>query len=349
MNNNDLIYGKLLYFIYLDNNTFIKNQNISELKKYDETKCIFYFSNYKEKNGKIKYYFTFLDYNISFIDFPWISYIKLNGDLTNYGLITKQDAWSHWINYGIKEKRTYTCINNSNFHKGRLGNIFFINMFLHFMSEKYNLKCKYKFLKEFNSLGIKFNKGTEIYKTNCLVTDHNFTSILKSDNYEHSNLIISEAWFQTEEFCEILKKHFEKDKIKNRIINNNVYKYRYNNNNDLFIHIRLGDVSKITNIKIKKYIKLLNKLNYDYGFISSDSINNPICKYLIEKYKLKIVDYDEVTTIMFGSTCNNIILSGGTFSWLIGFFAFLSSNIYYYDIENKWYGNIFSFPNWNKI
>ena len=52
---------------------------------------------------------------------------------------------------------------------------------------------------------------------------------------------------------------------------------------------------------------------------------------------------------MFGSTCNNIVLSGGTFSWLIGFLAIKSENIYYPEIKQKWYGDIFSFSNWKKI
>jgi len=53
---------------------------------------------------------------------------------------------------------------------------------------------------------------------------------------------------------------------------------------------------------------------------------------------------------MFASTCNNLILSGGTFSWLIGFLAFYSKNIYYpLDNKNKWYGDIFIFPEWTGI
>jgi hypothetical protein len=34
----------------------------------------------------------------------------------------------------------------------------------------------------------------------------------------------------------------------------------------------------------------------------------------------KIIDYNEVETIMFGSTCKNIILTGGSFSYIIGLF-----------------------------
>ena len=61
------------------------------------------------------------------------------------------------------------------------------------------------------------------------------------------------------------------------------------------------------------------------------------------------INSSEVETIMFGSTCNNIILSGGTFSWLIGFLAVKSEKIFYPEIKEKWFGDIFSFTNWNRI
>jgi hypothetical protein len=51
---------------------------------------------------------------------------------------------------------------------------------------------------------------------------------------------------------------------------------------------------------------------------------------------------------MFGSTCKHIILSGGTFSWLIGFLS-RNSNVFYPDIKTKWFGNIFNCSKWKKI
>jgi hypothetical protein len=54
---------------------------------------------------------------------------------------------------------------------------------------------------------------------------------------------------------------------------------------------------------------------------------------------------------MFGNTCKHIVLSGGTFSWMIGFFAYNAKNIYYPKIKNeqRWYGDIFDLPNWKAI
>ena len=96
-------------------------------------------------------------------------------------------------------------------------------------------------------------------------------------------------------------------------------------------------------------MKTIKSLKFNQGYISSDNINHELCKKLINEFNLLIINRSEAETIMFGSTCNNIILSGGTFSWLIGFFALNSENIHYPDLKDKWYGDIFSFSNWKKI
>jgi hypothetical protein len=145
----------------------------------------------------------------------------------------------------------------------------------------------------------------------------------------------------------MIEKYFTLPQIRNNIIKKNIFRYRYKNNNDLFIHIRLGDIEHTQSSKYEYYDRVISNIKFNKGFISSDSIESETCKKLIIKYKLTVFSFDEVKTIMFGSTCNNIVLSGGTFSWLIGFLAFNSSNIYYPINQSKaWYGNIFIFPKW---
>jgi hypothetical protein len=51
---------------------------------------------------------------------------------------------------------------------------------------------------------------------------------------------------------------------------------------------------------------------------------------------------------MFASSCKNVVLSNGTFSWLIGLLGFYS-NVYYPKIKTVWHGDIFVFPDWNEI
>lgn len=63
-----------------------------------------------------------------------------------------------------------------------------------------------------------------------------------------------------------------------------------------------------------------------------------------------MIDYNEILTLQYASTCKNIILSHGTFSAIIGYLSFYS-NVYYpeYDYNNMWFGDIFSINGWNKI
>lgn len=286
--------------------------------------------------------------SINFENFNWEQYLSINPDLQYMNC--KDEAWNHWLKHGQKEERPIKYINNSNIHNGRLGNIFFINMTLHFIALKFNLKCNYKYFEKFKKLGIYLHIGNKEYNNEITITDSNFISIIKNNDIEYSNIIINnENWFQTKFFVEYLNMYFNIPYNKYKIINNNIYKKRYNNNNDLFIHVRLGDIEdRINNIQ-NYYDIAISKINYVTGYISSDNINHPICKYIINKYNLIIINEDEISTIMFSSTCNNIILSGGTYSWLIGFLAFFAKNIYYPNLQKCWYGDIFQFKNWNSI
>jgi hypothetical protein len=286
----------------------------------------------------------------TFENFDWITYIEINPDLFINNINTKEKAWTHWVNHGEKEERPLLKKNNSNIHNGRFGNLFFVNMVIHFIALKINLKCSYKYFNKFKELGVYLHIGENEYNTDLLINENNFLDIIKTTTIEKQNIIINnENWFQTKDFVEYLYDYFHIPYNKNKIINQNLFKKRYKNNNDVFVHIRLGDVkNKITNIE-KYYDNVLSKIEFINGYISSDDIENSICKKIIKKYNLIEINKSEVETIMFASTCNNIVLSGGTFSWMIGFFAFFSNAIYYPHIENRWYGDIFNFPNWYSI
>jgi hypothetical protein len=352
-NENYLYYGDFDWKNFVSNHPILKNviSNKEQIYKYlinEESKTNYYIYFKIDKSNTDMNFYSHNDLNISYEKFEWKPYILINLELKKKGINTKEKAWLHWINNGKTEERAFSLINNSNIHNGRFGNLFFINMFLHFMSIKYNLKCSYKNNNKFKLLGIFYNIGQNIYNKNLLVTEQNMMTLLQENHdKEPCNLIINNnVWFQSKEFCLIIQKYFYKEINKNSIINNNYYKNRYNNNKDLFIHIRMGDVANITGEYLSYYEKILNIETYDNAYISSDSIEHDLCKKLIQKYKLIVFNKSDIETIMFSSTCNKIILSGGTFSWMIGFFAFFAESIYYPEVKNKWYGDIFSFSNW---
>jgi len=339
-------YGKLYCIYDLENCVLIKDfeNNIEDfLKSHNHVLC---FKIYNKKN------FLYNDRHITYNKFPWKTYYKINYELISKDKDrnTQKNAWNHWITYGKNEDRSFSYINNTNYHRARFGNLFFLNMCLHLFSLKFNLKSTYKYEKEFNELGINFFKeGKYIHKKNVLLTEYNFENLLESDVSPKNVIINNDVWFHTSRFCKMIDNYFKENKIFETIRMKNTFKIRYNNNEDLFIHFRLGDVKDKTT-KLHSYIEnTIKMLSFKKGYISSDDIYHKSCQYFINKYNLSIVNMDEVKSIMFGSTCKNIILTGGTFSWLIGFLSLKNSNIFYPELQDRWYGDIFSFSNWEKV
>ena len=144
-------------------------------------------------------------------------------------------------------------------------------------------------------------------------------------------------YFQNEEITTIIFKHL-RDNSKN-VIDVNPFKERYNANNDLFIHIRLGDVRhRNMGIEYYKYCIdfILKKQNCDKIYIGSDELNHDMIKKLISIYpEIILLKKKHVETIQFGSTCKNVILSHGSFSAVIGYLSFFS-NIYFPNKTPLW-------------
>ena len=243
---------------------------------------------------------------------------------------------------------------------GRFGNHFFRNMVAHLISIKNNIKFNYSFYEKFKKLGIIFfihGNNNPTSQNSLEINDKNFMDYINRTNFINNNAFnVNKGYFQTREFCHYLKSIFyTSDNIyKNNILNSNIFKQRYNKNNDLYIHVRIGDLiwNKDFYNPFDYYDKALQKVDYfNKGYISTDSPEHEICVKLINKYNLELINYDEVETIMFASTCKNIVLSQGTFSWLIGFLSFNYSNVYFPKIKMNafWHGDIFVFPEWKEI
>jgi hypothetical protein len=237
---------------------------------------------------------------------------------------------------------------------GRLGNQIIRNLAVSIIAEKHNLYVNYCNYDLITKLGINLFIGKNKFNTIEELTDDNYFDIYENNELKF-NLNSNNNYFQSKKITNFLYNYLHSDLIKQPIINKNPYKERYNNNNDLFIHIRLTDVEKY-NPGINYYMKAIlfnnnNNNNIDTIYISSDNTNHTIIKEIINKYpKTKIINYNEINTFQFGSTCKNIILSHGSFSAIIGYLGFFS-NVYYPEYENnkKWYGDMFSIDGWTKL
>ena len=231
---------------------------------------------------------------------------------------------------------------------GRFCNQFIRNLAVSFIAKKYNLFVDYSSHSMFNELGVTLFVGERKYGDTIRITDHNFFEILESAELK-SNIDANHDYFQTAAITNMLYKYLHTDIIRQSIIHHNPFRDRYNTNNDLCIHIRLGDSAHL-NPGLRYYINSISKLTFDKLYVTTDEASHEIIKQLISAYSnTEILQYDVIKTIQFASTCKNIILSHGSFSAVIGYIAFFS-NIYYpeYDSNKIWHGDIFSIEGWTK-
>jgi hypothetical protein len=234
-------------------------------------------------------------------------------------------------------------------NNGRLGNQIIRNLAVSLIAEKHNLTVDYYNKELINKLGIELFSGSNSYTTYQYLTEDNYFMIYASDELNY-NLNPNNSYFQTKEITNLLYTYLHTEKVKSNIINNNPFNSRYNNNNDLLIHIRLTDVAQF-NPGIKYYINAIKKIHFDNLYISTDEPNHNIIIDLLQLYPyLKLINYDEIATFQFASTCKHIILSHGSFSAVIGYLSFFS-NIYYpeYELNKIWYGDMFSINKWIKL
>lgn len=262
---------------------------------------------------------------------------------------------------------TRTCRHNESISKnidytqtleyGRFANQVIRNLAVSLIAQKHNLLVKYCNYTKFNELGIHLFCGSKTFNTTKLLTgcnlvftgdnpDYNYFEILNANVLNH-NLNPNPHYFQTKDICNLIYKHLHNDHKVN-IINANQFKDRYENNNDCFIHVRLTDAANF-NLGFSYYDKVLSTIAYSQLYLATDEDNHEIIKQIMDKYpSAKILSYNEVDTIKFGSTCKNIILSHGSFSAFVGYIAFYSS-IYYAKYKYNWHGDMFSIPGWNMI
>lgn len=228
---------------------------------------------------------------------------------------------------------------------GRLGNQIIRNLAVSFIAEKFNLKVYYGDADLIHKLGIDLFSGIKTYKKVIRLNDSNYFAVLNSGNINY-NLNPNYDFFQTRAITNLIYNYLQSDTVKSHIIEKNNFRDRYNNNNDLFVHIRLGDVTHLSPT-LKYYTNVIKKIHFDNLYISTDSKDNDLISKLFEMYPTtKVIDYDEIESIQFGSTCKHILLSHGTFSAVIGYLGFFSTVYYPQPPKKPWHGDIFSIRNW---
>lgn len=241
--------------------------------------------------------------------------------------------------------------------KGRFGNKFIRNIIIYIISNKLNLKAIYEFDEEngynsFSKMGINFVNDELLILPEVKIKSNEIINILNDKNFNIKNYIyILDGFYQNPEIISHIYKYFKNlnNSLVQSIIFNNPYKKRYNNNNDIFIHIRSGDIFNKHSIKpdYSYYLSVLEKLKINKIYLASDNFNSNICKALFSNFNIQKYDSNKIDTLQFGSTCKYIILSSGSYSLVLSLISFYSE-IYYSSemgkLENKeWHPEFFKF------
>lgn len=233
---------------------------------------------------------------------------------------------------------------------GRLGNQIFRNIAVSLVAEKHDLQVKYCNYDSISRLGIELFSGNMVHSTTQTLTDDNYLSIYNFNQPITYNLEPNDNYFQSKHMSNIIHDYLHTEKVKSKIIQVNPFKERYNNNNDVVVHIRLGDVANYSP-GLNYYMNTIKQITFDNLFITTDDKNHEMIRILLDTFNnAKLIDDDEIRTFQFASTCKHIILSHGSFSAIIGYLAY-DSTVYYpsYNVGVMWFGDMFSIPNWVKV
>ena len=226
------------------------------------------------------------------------------------------------------------------FRAGRFGNRFFGNMATHFLSKTYDCPIEYSREAEFAEFGLQFHKAeAKTHARQLGISDDMFVNAIQADHPEPANLYYAcdHNYFQTPDFVAYLQAYFAKESNRAPIRTANPWSGR--ENRDVFVHVRIGDVEKHMP-PLSYFEEQLDAIPFVKGYIGSDSPHHPTVQHLIRKYGLTLFQDTEVRTVQFANSCKYLVLSHGTFSWMMGFFAF-DSEVVCPSWKAAWHGDIF--------
>ena len=190
---------------------------------------------------------------------------------------------------------------------GRLCNQVVRNLAMSIIAQKFDLYVKYTSYRLIcHSLGIPLYCGERQFETTVHLTCQNYFDILDSADIDY-NLDGSTDYFQTTSIIKLIYQELRTDKCIHRVTRHNPFKSRYRNNNDVFIHVRLGDASK-WNPGLEYYLQTLTSIEtrdkIDNIYVASDEPSHElITQFKENEPRANLVNLDQIKTIQFVSTC----------------------------------------------
>ena len=227
-------------------------------------------------------------------------------------------------------------------YSGRLGNNILQYLMGKYIAHKFDLKLKTDPVGLNDDFEIRYDEGGRCLEEMIEVNDDNILEILSMDIIDKgvnlNGFFQKKAIFQNEDIVSFYKDSLVPKKI--------------DNTSDLFIHVRLGDIEDTFNLPYEYYENQISKINYNDCFLTSDSIDHPIVKKLQTRFKnvQLFTGWSPSFIIRYGTNCNKLVLSAGSFSFCMGFFHKGDPTVYCINNEvmnqhfniTQWDGGMFS-------
>lgn len=231
-------------------------------------------------------------------------------------------------------------------YNGRISNNFIQHIVGHFIARKYGLKLIPNSPIHNDTIKFSDTENGQIGTNEITVTDDNWLDIVFNDNKYESPHFHLDGFFNDRKFFE----HFEDDIKKHMTI---IYDDEIDKNS-VMVNYRIGhDIGGTRMVlPVEYYYDALDSINFDKGYITSDSLDHEFCKLLIEKYDLTPVHLEPSDTIAYCKNFNKLVLSEGGFSWAIGFLSrtndIICSGRHSGGRDFIWHGDIY-FDRWKKL
>lgn len=210
----------------------------------------------------------------------------------------------------------------------------------HFIARKYGLKLFSDSPIHNNNIRFGSTENGKIGNNLFIVHDDNWIDIVFGSQEFESPHFRLDGFFNNRKFFEF----FEEDIKKNMTIS-------YDDTidkNSVMVHYRIGDLEGTRRVlPVEYYREALDSIEFNKGYITSDSLEHNFCKKLIEEYNLTPINLSPSDTIDYCKNFNNLVLSEGAFSWSIGFLS-RANNIFCSSRYNLWHGDLF-FDRWKKL
>lgn len=271
---------------------------------------------------------------------------------------------------------------------GRLGNRVFQNLAVSLIAQRYDLATRYSLESECSRLGLRLYVGRQLMVGRSVaLIEESLQPLLEGRigdaqgkngkeggdaatsmaSNAHFLLFSGGVYFQTPWFARKLRSEIL-PAMRESILRANPWRDRLGCNNDTFVHVRIGDM-KDTARSFSNFSAAVmaaqshNNLTNGRVFIASDSPNHRIVRELAQRFEGTVLSsFDRVEIIQFGATASKLVLSDGTFSWLIGVMSDVladrtsdqigatnKASVRFLTRSNAWLGDIFVFNDWLRL